>query len=92
MSASAYAARARATRCCCPPESVIPFSPISVASPRKPAGLPRASCLKSSESAQAATTRSYLLVSSWVGGEASSCPKRMLARMEEFWAHAFWGV
>ena len=33
-SASAYTARAMAVRCFCPPDSVMPFSPISVRSPR----------------------------------------------------------
>mmetsp|Transcript_64768 Transcript_64768/g.163033 ORF Transcript_64768/g.163033 Transcript_64768/m.163033 type:complete len:89 (+) Transcript_64768:2474-2740(+) len=33
MSAFAYTARARDTRCFCPPDRFTPFSPISVASP-----------------------------------------------------------
>mmetsp|Transcript_64218 Transcript_64218/g.129084 ORF Transcript_64218/g.129084 Transcript_64218/m.129084 type:complete len:99 (-) Transcript_64218:89-385(-) len=64
-SASAYTARAMATRCFCPPDRLMPFSPISVWSPS-------GSCCKSDVSAHASITEAYL---SWLNG----FPKRTLS-------------
>mmetsp|Transcript_62188 Transcript_62188/g.85478 ORF Transcript_62188/g.85478 Transcript_62188/m.85478 type:complete len:174 (-) Transcript_62188:355-876(-) len=74
MSASAYTARAIATRCFCPPDRLMPFSPISVWSP---AGR----ILRSSSRAQASRIASYLASSK---GE----PKRMLSLTVAFWIQA----
>mmetsp|Transcript_41831 Transcript_41831/g.119642 ORF Transcript_41831/g.119642 Transcript_41831/m.119642 type:complete len:105 (+) Transcript_41831:121-435(+) len=52
MSALLYAARAMATRCFCPPEIVIPRSPISVKSPA-------VNCLMSSSNEHAFKTCAY---------------------------------
>ena len=61
----AYAARAMATRCFCPPDSVIPRSPISVASPSGSAD-------KSTSSWHALTTAAYR-------ASSNGWPKRMFS-------------
>mmetsp|Transcript_12347 Transcript_12347/g.22061 ORF Transcript_12347/g.22061 Transcript_12347/m.22061 type:complete len:97 (+) Transcript_12347:2305-2595(+) len=77
-SARWYTARARATRCFCPPLRLIPRSPISVWSPE-------GSWSRSGSRAQASSTARY---------QSGSCgaPKSTLSRSVAFWIHATWEV
>mmetsp|Transcript_17840 Transcript_17840/g.55378 ORF Transcript_17840/g.55378 Transcript_17840/m.55378 type:complete len:500 (+) Transcript_17840:535-2034(+) len=78
MSRLLYTARARATRCFCPPDRLMPRSPMAVKSDAE-------SCLRSSISCDAMTVSMY-------HSSSKVWPKVMFSRTVAFWIHASCGT